>query len=471
MAPKAAAQPCGNPPDGIESRSVASLKPYAKNARTHSDEQVEQLVASIEEFGFTIPILVDEKGMVLAGHGRLLAAEKRGMSHVPVMVARGWRAEKKRAYIIADNRLAENAGWNKLLLGNELGNLALAGVNLDVLGFAPGEIAALIAMAHKPLADADAAPEVPETPLTQLGDVWVMGEHRLLCGDATSKADVARVLAGAKPHLMVTDPPYGVDYDPGWRGKALNDGANRAIGKVSNDGRADWREAWALFPGNVLYVWHSGKHCTEVGASLKTQGFEIRSQIVWVKGHPVLGMIKANYNWQHEALFYAQRVGSEDDHWRFEDEHELAVYAVRLGSTADWRGGRKQSTVWNIDVVQNDTGHGTQKPVECMRRPIANNSKGGDRVYDPFLGSGTTLIAAHELGRVCLGLELDPGYCDVIVQRWQAFSGGVAIHEATGKTISELRAIRNGDEARTETGRSVGREAGIRDRGKTNRPT
>ena len=470
MAAAARAQkaPAGNPVDQLERWEVAKLKPYAQNARTHSPEQIAQLVASIEQFGFTIPVLVDEKGMIIAGHGRVLAAAKREMSHVPVLVARGWSAEQKRAYVIADNKLAEGAGWDRNILGSELGNLALAGFNVEALGFAPGEIKALIANAAKVNADPDDAPAPPLVPVTQAGDLWLLGEHRVLCGDACSSAAVARLLAGRKPHLMVTDPPYGVEYDPDWRttarnkdGSLLSTGKGRAKGKVKNDTRSDWREAWFLFPGVVAYVWHSGKHGTPLGVSLEAAKFALRSQIVWVKSNFVVG--RGDYHWGHEAAFYASKTGALDDHWRFIEEHEVAAYAVKLGEAADWRCGRKQSTVWHIDMVKNDTGHGTQKPVECMRRPIANNSGGGDLVYDPFLGSGTTVIAAQMEGRVCLGLEIDAGYVDVIVQRWATFTGLNPVHEATGKTFAEMKVLRDGK--KQGSGEGVGRGRGSKEGG------
>lgn len=443
-------KPAAAASEKIERWEIARLKPFKQNARVHSDEQIKLLVNSIEEFGFVIPILVDETGMVIAGHGRLLAAKKRGMDFVPVMVAHGWSVAKKRAFIIADNKLAEHATWNRQMLGTELGNLQLMGVDLGITGFAPGEIQALIAQSVKPSADPDEVIPPPPVPVSIVGDLWLLGAHRVLCGDSTSKAAVDRLLSGAVPHLMVTDPPYGVDYDPAWRGKAKTYDGKRtslgvhAVGKVQNDDRADWREAWQLFPGAVAYVWHAGRFCADVGASLSAAKLVVRSQIVWVKSNFAIG--RGDYHWKHEPVFYASRDG-EGDHWRFEDEHEAAAYAVKIGATAKWVGGRKQTTVWDIPMVKNDTGHGTQKPVECMRRPILNNSVGGDLIYDPFLGSGTTVVAAHMEGRVCLGLELDPAYVDVILARWAALTGLVPVHDATGKTFDEMRAVRNGKKA------------------------
>ena len=437
--------PSGGGKREIEIWEVAKLKPFAKNARQHSPAQIEQLCASIEEFGFTFPILIDEKGTILAGHGRVLAAQKRGQTHVPAIVARGWPEDRKRAYVIADNRLAEISTWDKKLLGSEIGALQLSGFDISLLGFTDDEIKALIATGLPVRVDPETAPPKPAEPVTLPGDLWLLGEHRLICGDATQRAHVDRVLGGKKPHLMVTDPPYGVDYKPEWRNKVLK-ASNRAEGKVTNDARADWREAWDLFPGIVAYIWHSGRHGTELGVSLTAAQFAIRSQIVWIKSNFAIG--RGDYHWGHETAFFVLKRGTdpEEDHWRFLEEHECATYAVKLGSTSHWRGGRKQSTVWHIDMVRNETGHATQKPIECMRRPIVNNSKGGDCVYDPFLGSGTTLIACQLEGRICLGLEIDPGYCDVIIERWQDVTGQFAKLESNGKRFAVVKEERHAEE-------------------------
>ena len=246
----------------------------------------------------------------------------------------------------------------------------------------------------------DDVPEAPETPISRPGDLWVLGKHRLLCGDATVATDVERLLGDVKPLLMVTDPPYGVEYDPGWRNKA-GAAATKRTGKVLNDDRADWREAWALFPGDVAYVWHGALHATTVADSLEASGFNIRSQIIWAKDRLVLS--RGDYHWQHEPC----------------------LYAVKKTGKGHWAGDRKQTTLWQIANKDQDaeTVHGTQKPVECMRRPILNNSSPGQAVYEPFMGSGTTLIAAETTGRVCYGIELNPAYVDVAVERWQQFTG------------------------------------------------
>lgn len=212
-----------------------------------------------------------------------------------------------------------------------------------------------------------------------------------------------------------------------------------AVGKVLNDDRADWGDAWALFPGNVAYVWHGGLHAPTVAKSLTEHGFNLRAQIIWVKTRAALS--RGHYHWQHEPAFYAQKPDS-DDNWRFGDDHEVAAYSVKEKATAAWKGGRKQTTVWFIDHLKNDTGHSTQKPVMCMQRPIENNSDKGGGVYDPFLGSGSTLIAATVTGRVCYGCELNPSYVDVIIRRWQNFTGREATLEGTNETFRALEASR-----------------------------
>ena len=401
------------PADKIERRPLDGLIPYARNARTHSEEQVAQIAASMREWGWTNPILVDEDNGIIAGHGRLLAARKLGFTEAPVMVARGWSEAQKRAYVIADNKLALNAGWDNALLSAELGELQGLGFDLGLTGFAELELDALLVEQTEGLTDPDEVPEAPAEPVTKLGDVWLLGRHRLVCGDSTTTEAVDAALNGVRPHLMVTDPPYGVEYDPDWRNRA--DRANgkpygaRAVGKVQNDDRADWSEAWALFPGDVAYVWHAGVHSPTVAASLAACDFEMRALIVWAKDRLVIG--RGHYHHSHEPCWYA----------------------VKKGGTGHWNGDRKQTTLWQIDHRKSETGHGTQKPVEAMARPVRNNSSPGQAVYEPFSGSGTTIIACEMEGRACHAIELDPAYVDVAVKRWQAFTGSVATLEATGE--------------------------------------
>jgi DNA modification methylase len=255
-----------------------------------------------------------------------------------------------------------------------------------------------------------------QKPIARRGDVFLLGPHRLVCGDATDPADVALALAGAVPRLMVTDPPYGVSYDPSWRAELKAAGSVLAVGTFENDHRVDWREAWALFPGDVVYVWHAGLHTSAVEDSIRAAGFVPRAQIIWRKQH--FAISRGHYHWRHEPCWYA----------------------VRKGRTAGWTGDRKQQTVWDIrarigasrgldpaDAFR--SGHATQKPVEAMKRPIVNHTQAGEAVYDPFAGSGTTIIAAEISGRVCHAIELEPAYVDVAVRRWEEHTGRRAVLE------------------------------------------
>ncbi len=392
----------------LEFWPVDRLIPSPRNARTHSDAQVAEIAGSIRAFGFTNPILAGEDGDVVAGHGRLAAARLLGLTEVPVIPLKGLTELQRRQLILADNRIALNAGWDLEMLHLELKDLSALGADLSTLGFTTQELAAALGTGSSGLTDENEVPAVAETAVTQPGDIWCLGTHRLGCGDSTN-SDAVKVLLGTqKPQLMVTDPPYGVKYDPAWRHRA---GVNRSsrVGKVRNDERADWEAAWALFPGNIAYVWHGALHATTVAESLSRQGFAIRTQIIWAKERLVIG--RGDYHWQHEPCWYAVR------------------------TKGHWTGDRKQTTLWSIPNSGQDTEttHGTQKPVECMRRPILNNSSPGQSVYDPFLGSGTTLIAAQTTGRSCLAMELDPLYVDVAIRRWQAFTGEKATLLADGR--------------------------------------
>jgi DNA modification methylase len=412
------------PADRVERWPIGRLVPYARNARTHSDAQVAQIAASIREWGWTNPVLVAEDGTIIAGHGRVLAAQKLRIADVPVMVAAGWTEAQRRAYTIADNKLTLNGGWDQELLGLEIGELEVLGFDLDLIGFSDEELASLATRPTDGLTDPDVVPDLPSHPVTRPGDIWVLGRHRLICGDSTSSDDVEALLAGISPHLMVTDPPYGVSYDPAWRKRAGVNLNPRKLGKVVNDDQDDWREAWALFPGSVGYIWHASLHTSEVKQSLEASGFLMRAQIIWAKDR--FAFSRGHYHWQHEPCWYA----------------------VRGTSGAHWSGDRKQSTVWTIPARDDDGhGHGTQKPVECMRRPIENNSSPGQAIYDPFCGSGTTIIAAEMTGRSCFAIEIDPAYVDVAVLRWQAFTGSTAMLHGTERSFTNLAAERQVESA------------------------
>lgn len=386
------------------------------NSRTHSESQVAQIAASIKEFGFLNPIIIDGENGIIAGHGRVLAAKKLGMAELPVVEANHLTEAQRKAYIIADNRLALNAGWDTEALSAELAHLQELDFDIDLLGFDDEELAKLLEPEQvEGLTDEDEVPDAPEVPVTVLGDVWVMGNHRLMCGDSTSIDAVDKLMDGVKPHLMVTDPPYGVNYDP-------TDGAKRAgikssvTGKVLNDDRADWSDAWSLFSGSVAYVWHAGTKAHIVADNLIKNGFEIRGQIIWTKTGHILS--RSHYHQMHEPCLYAVR------------------------GDAFWQGARDQDSVWKIGKDRKgedkQTNHGTQKPVEVMLRPILNNSSIGQAIYEPFCGSGTTLIACEKSGRSCIAMELDPRYCDVIINRWQDFTGKQAILESTGEPYNDM---------------------------------
>jgi hypothetical protein len=297
-------------------------------------------------------------------------------------------------------------------------------IDLNLTGFGPREIDTLLA---GPEDDdrANQVPELPEHPVTVPGDLWLCGSHRVLCADATVPDAVARLLGDTKPLLMVTDPPWGVEYDPQWRERA-GLGRQRQVGTVCNDDQVDWSAAYRLFPGDVAYVWHSGVHAVEVARGLVSADFQIRSQVIWVKQHFALS--RGHYHWAHEPCWVC----------------------VRNGRTANWCGDRTQSTVWQVpnlnpfggNRLEAATGHGTQKPAELMRRPILNHTKRGDTVYDPFLGSGTTLIAAEQSERLCYGVDIDPRYVDVAVQRWEQFSGNQAKLDGNGQSFQQVREAR-----------------------------
>jgi len=292
-------------PDVIEMWPLVKLQPYAKNAKLHGADQVAKIAASMAEFGWTVPCLVADDGELIAGHGRVLAATQLGLTEAPVIVLGHLTEPQRRAYRIADNKLTE-APWDEALLSAELNDLLAEDYDLSLIGFDDAELEALLAGEVDPETASregeDDVPEAPETPISRPGDLWVLGKHRLLCGDATVATDVERLLGDVKPQLMVTDPPYGVEYDPGWRNKA-GAAATKRTGKVLNDDRADWRDAWALFPGDVAYVWHGALHATTVADSLEASGFNIRSQIIWAKDRLVLS--RGDYHWQHEPCLYA----------------------------------------------------------------------------------------------------------------------------------------------------------------------
>lgn len=445
------------PASTIAEVPIKELIPYARNARTHSQSQILQIARSMEERGWTSRVLRDERNEIIAGHGRVLGAEvlvgrgKTEFSVAPVMTAIGWTTEQKRAYVIADNQLALQAGWDSSLLQSELRELSAAGFQMELLGFSARDLRAHLGQGGGKT-DPDAAPEIEPKTVSRLGDLWILGGHRVLCGDATSKIAVSRLFSGAKAALMVTDPPYGVKYDPQWRVDSRTPLAKTNVGKVSNDHRADWTPAWELSPAPVAYVWHGGLHGSIVQQNLEAAGFEMRAQIIWRKTSLVLG--RGDYHWQHEPCFYV----------------------VRKGAKSSYRGGRKQTTVWDIaglnpfgrgTVKAEDvhTDHSTQKPVECMQRPIENNTVEGEIIYDPFLGSGSTIIAAERCQRACYGLELDPAYVDLLIRRWQEFTGKAALLDGRQLSFVEIESERAHGKKRPKAA-AVKRQGPARQRGR-----
>lgn len=423
--------------------AVAKLVPYTRNARQHPKKQLEQIADSIRRYGFTSPVLIDGERGILAGHGRVKAADMVGLKEVPCIELGHLSEREKREYILADNKLAEGGTWDDALLRLELTDLRSMGTDLKLVGFRASELAKFAP--HK---REDGGLELPtektaiiarpEQPISEWGDVWLLGNHRLLCGDSTRADDVRRVLdGGLAPVVMVTDPPYGVTYDPTWRDRQLKavsaNGQTRTqslgTGKVQGDTRFDWTAAWHLFPGPVVYVWHGAVATSRVQDSIENAGFEVRSQIVWRKPH--FAISRGAYHWQHEC----------------------AWYAVRIGQSAQWKGARDQSTVWNIDAPVGyhskhtsaedaRTEHGTQKPVECMARPIVNHTDEGQAVYDPFVGSGATIIAAEQLKRVAYAIDIDPAYVDMAVTRWQNLTGKAAVLAGDGRTFAAIGVAR-----------------------------
>lgn len=412
---------------GLQQVRARDLIPHPGNWRTHSDAQRATLQGLLGEVGFVDAVIARKlprgKLQIIDGH---LRAETAGDETVPVLVVD--LSEDEALIVLATlDPLAAMAGADAQKLDELLGSISTESDAvqklLDDIQRAAGPFGPAAGKCQP-----DDVPESPKSPSTRIGDLYILGDHRLLCGDSTKPDAVSRLLDGAIPSIMVTDPPYGVKYDPSWRTKA-GLGSTERTGIVLNDDQACWTDAWRLFPGNVAYVWHGGLHSATVQQSLHDAGFLVRAQLVWVK--PRLVISRCHYHWQHESAFVAEKPDESDqdaEGQAVEDRTcEEAWYSVRKGATADWRGGRKQTTVWEIGFQgEVKTEHGTQKPVECMARPIRNHGGAGDAVYEPFCGSGSTLIAAEQCGRRCFAMELNPVYCDVIVKRWEQFTGNKA---------------------------------------------
>jgi DNA modification methylase len=429
---------------------------YARNPRKN-DAAVDRMCSSIREFGFKIPALARSDGEVVDGHLRLKAARKLGSwpggdtSAIPVILCDEWTPQQVKAFRLMVNRSVSWAAWDEELPSLELQELSEADFDLSLTGFDPGEIDGLLALPDEERANE--TPPVPENPVSRTGDLWLCGNHRILCGDALRAEDVARLLGERKPILMVTDPPYGIELDSEWRDRA---GLNTAPGQkrttaskvaakanpqypaepsymkhrteghtetsISGDTRADWSEAFELVPSlQIAYVWHASKFTREVLDGLLRIGFEHHQQIIWDKTRTVL--TRTLYWFQHEPCWFVRKKNAP---W----------YGKAGENSTIWASPSPKFIMGGSDEEKYD--HPTQKPVELMRRPILNHLKRGELVYEPFLGSGTTLAAAELTERVCCGIELDPKYMDVIVQRWQTLSGKKAKLDGDGRTFEEI---------------------------------
>ena len=398
------------------------LIPYINNSRTHDARQVKQIASSIKEFGFTNPLLIDEDGGIIAGHGRLLAADLLGIDQVPTITLVGLTEAQRKAYVIADNQLALNAGWDLDTLKVELDRLTELDFDVDLLGFDDDFLSSFLDEPSEGLTDEDAVPDAPENPVTVEGDVWILGNHRLMCGDSTSIDAVDRLMDGQKADMVFTDPPYGMSYGGGRAAGSTPKGARvKAHGMIlgddfeGNDLIRMIRDAVGSAvtvskSGSSKYICFPWRTYSEFEEALAQIDLTPSACIVWDKKS--IGLGNANYRPQHEFIFYAKG--------------------------ENWHGDKAQSDVWYMS--RGATGqyvHPTQKPVELIEKAINNSSKGQDVVIDVFGGSGSTLIACEKTNRYCRMMELDPKYCDVIVKRWEEFTGKEAVLESSGKTYSE----------------------------------
>jgi DNA modification methylase len=440
----------------VKRRPLASLLPYARNARTHSPAQVKQIAASIAEWGWTMPVLVDDDGVLIAGHGRVLAAQGLGIADVPTMTASGWTEAQVKAYRIADNKLTLNAGWDEGLLTLELGELRGLDFDLPLIGFDSNELLDILGN-DVGQTDPDAAVAPPEAPATREGDVWRLGSHRLMCGSSLSADAVSALMQGRRASLVATDPPYLVDYSGGqhpgraneekdWGERSADvDAASRASRKrdtKNKDWSASYREGTAVNTEQAVaffadfirtacehaaaehaawYIWHASARQRELEEAMERCGLFAHQQIIWAKSRPVLTY--SHFMWGHEPCFYGWRRGKQPLQ----------------------RPPPSEGTVWRIDSKIEDGANGihpTQKPVETVERPISYHTKVGDLLFEPFSGSGTALIAAEKTQRVCYAMELSPPFVDAAVLRWQAFTGQEAVLDSTGQTFAATATVR-----------------------------
>lgn len=406
----------------LKTLPIKDLKDHPKNPRQISKEQYRHLESLIDKFGLIDKPIVNTDNQIIGGHQRIKILKKKKVKSVECWVPDHQLTEEEIDHLCVGLNLNQGA-WDYDILANNFEALDLLnwGFTEEQLTGAFKEIEEINGEIEE-----DEAPEPTkdEDAITKPDDLYELDGHRLICGDSTDHDTVEKVTGGNEPVLMVTDPPYGVSYKADWRSDACKDGGKRAKGKVQNDDKVDWSITYSLFKGSIAYIWHAGRHAAEVSQNLQNCEFDIVSQIIWAKQHFALS--RGDYHWKHEPCWYA----------------------VRKGHNHNWKGDRKQTTLWEIANLNSfgkskdedeRTEHSTQKPLECMARPIKNHTDKGDWVYDPFLGSGTTLIAAEQLGRKCIGIELSPAYCDVIVKRYIkliAKSGLNAFIKRNGEVIS-----------------------------------
>jgi len=441
----------------IETKPTADLIPYARNSRTHSDAQVAQIAGSIREFGFTNPVLIDKDNGIIAGHGRVMAAGKLGMDKVPCIRLGHLTETQRKAYIIADNKLALNAGWDEEMLKLEIRELLELDCDIGLIGFSEDELATLLDDASVGETDPDDVPEAPETPLSVLGDIWLLGSHRLKCGDSTIVDDVSGAMGGVMADCLWTDPPYNVNYE-GTAGKIKND-------HMKDDAfRQFLRDAFGsafqfMKPGAPAYIAHADTEGLNFRSAFTESGFKISGCLIWRKNSLVLG--RSDYQWQHEPILYGWKTGASHRWYGGRKNTTLleldgdlvtdngdGTLTIRMGMESAVISGdslklhRVEPTVFNVEKPKVSTTHPTMKPTELITRMLRNSSREGDIVLDLFGGSGSTLIACELLGRFCRMVEFDPKFTDVIVTRWQDFTGKQAVHEVSGKTFDELKAAK-----------------------------
>ena len=448
-------------PDQIEHLPTDTLVPYARNSRTHSPEQVAQIAASIKEFGFTNPVLIDANNTLIAGHGRVMAAQSLGLPTVPAIRLAHLSDAQRRAYVIADNKLAENAGWDMATLAREVEDLQTDGFNLDLLGFDDDELSGLLGTASKDPdigadgSNIDDAPDTKPDPTTKTGDLWLLGQHRVVCGDSTSKQNVQRLMNGGGADMCWTDPPYNVAYET-------------KAGKIDNDDLSDkefkaflvaaFQTAFdALKPGGAIYVAHADTEGLNFRSAFSRAGFKLSGCLVWRKNALVLG--RSDYQWQHEPILYGWKPGAA--HRWFGGRKQTTIvelassespfqlrpdgrFEIQLGNSVMVVDGNATVEDMLTSVIleskpSRSEGHPTMKPVALVERMLRNSAKKANTVLDLFGGSGSTLMAADRLGMCARLSELDPKYVDVIVRRWQSFTGKQATLESTGQTFDQVQ--------------------------------